>query len=42
MTLILTDQDVALAHPMEDCIESMETAFRDYGANTAVNIPRVR
>ena len=29
MTLVLSDEDVARVHPMADCIEAMETAYRD-------------
>ena len=39
MTLVLSDEDVARVLPMTDCIEAMETAYRDYALNEAVNIP---
>ena len=42
MTLILTDDDVAKLLPMADCIEAMETAFRDVAVGGGVNIPRIR
>jgi alanine dehydrogenase len=42
MTLILTDADVAKLLPMADCIEAMETAFRDYASRGAINLPRIR
>lgn len=42
LTLVLTDEDVAYVHPMADCIEAMEVAFRDHASAGAVNIPRVR
>ncbi len=42
MTLVLEDEHVAKALTMGDCIEAMETAYRDYGAAGAVNVPRIR
>ena len=42
MTLVLSDEDVARVHPMADCIEAMETAYRDHALSGAVNIPRIR
>lgn len=42
MTLVLTDDDVAQLLPMADCIEAMETAFRDHAAGGGINIPRIR
>jgi alanine dehydrogenase len=41
MTLVLEDKHVAQILPMADCIDAMETAFRDF-ANGGVNIPRIR
>ncbi|MCI0888857.1 MAG: ornithine cyclodeaminase family protein, partial [Chloroflexi bacterium] len=41
MTLVLEDEHVAQLLPMADCIDAMETAFRDF-ANGAVNLPRIR
>ena len=42
MTLVLSDEDVARVLPMADCIEAMETAYRDHALSGAVNIPRIR
>ncbi len=42
MTLVLSDEDVARVHPIADCIEAMETAYRDHALSGAVNIPRIR
>ena len=42
MTLVLSDNDVQRLLSMEECIEAMEAAFRDYANATAVNIPRIR
>ncbi len=42
MTVIITDDDVARHLPMADCIAAMETAFRDFAAGDAVNLPRAR
>lgn len=42
MTLVLSDEDVARVHPMADCLEAMETAYRDHALSGAVNIPRIR
>lgn len=42
MTLILEDRDVFALLSMRECIEAMEEAFRDRGAGTAVNYPRIR
>ena len=42
MTLVLSDEDVARVHPMADCLEAMETAYRDHALAGAVNIPRIR
>ncbi|MCH7607574.1 MAG: hypothetical protein IIC94_03260, partial [Chloroflexi bacterium] len=41
MTLVLEDSHVAQLLPMADCIDAMETAFRDF-ANGGVNLPRIR
>lgn len=42
MTVIITDDDVARHLSMADCIKAMETAFRDFSAGDAVNLPRAR
>lgn len=42
MTIIITDEDVARHLSMSDCIDAMRTAFSDFAACDAVNIPRVR
>jgi alanine dehydrogenase len=42
MTIIITDDDVKRLLPMQDCIEAMRVAFRDFAAGSAVNVPRVR
>jgi ornithine cyclodeaminase/alanine dehydrogenase-like protein (mu-crystallin family) len=42
MTIIITDDDVARHLSMADCIGAMETAFRDFSAGDAVNLPRAR
>lgn len=42
MTIIITDEDVARHLSMPECIDSMATAFRDFAAGDAVNLPRAR
>ncbi len=42
MTVIITDDDVARHLSMGDCIRAMDTAFRDFAAGDAVNLPRAR
>jgi alanine dehydrogenase len=42
MTIIITDDDVKRLLPMQDCIEAMRVAFRDFANGTAVNRPRMR
>ncbi|MFM1815526.1 MAG: hypothetical protein RLZ98_2221 [Pseudomonadota bacterium] len=42
MTLIITDADVERLLSMEECIEAMHTAFKDFSNGDAVNRPRVR
>jgi alanine dehydrogenase len=42
MTIIITDDDVRRLLPMEDCIEAMRVAFRDFSDGNAVNRPRMR
>lgn len=42
MTIIITDDDVKRLLPMEDCIEAMRVAFRDFANGIAVNRPRMR
>ena len=42
MTVIITDDDVARHLSMKDCIGAMDTAFRDFAAGDAVNLPRAR
>ena len=42
MTLVLEDKDVAALLPMRECIEAMETAYRDFAVGGAINIPRIR
>ncbi|HEY6254703.1 MAG TPA: ornithine cyclodeaminase family protein [Xanthobacteraceae bacterium] len=42
MTIIITDDDVRRLLPMQDCIEAMRTAFRDFAKGSAVNRPRMR
>ena len=42
MTIIITDDDVKRLLPMQDCIEAMRVAFRDFADGTAVNRPRMR
>jgi alanine dehydrogenase len=42
VTLIITDDDVKRLLPMEDCIEAMRVAFRDFADGIAVNRPRLR
>ena len=41
MTLVLEDEHVAQLLSMADCIDAMETAFRDF-ANGGINVPRIR
>lgn len=40
--LVIDDVNIHQLHPMSDCVEAMEVAFRDYGISGAVNIPRIR
>ena len=42
MTIIITDEDVKRLLPMQDCIEAMRVAFRDFADGSAVNRPRMR
>jgi alanine dehydrogenase len=42
MTLILSDADVERWLSMEECIEAMRVAFRQFAEGRAVNRPRVR
>jgi alanine dehydrogenase len=42
VTIIITDDDVKRLLPMQDCIEAMRVAFRDFAEGTAVNRPRMR
>ena len=42
MTIIITDDDVKRLLPMQDCIEAMRVAFRDFAEGIAVNRPRMR
>jgi alanine dehydrogenase len=42
VTIIITDDDVKRLLPMQDCIEAMRVAFRDFADGTAVNRPRMR
>ena len=42
MTIIITDDDVKRLLPMNDCIEAMRVAFRDFSMGSAVNRPRIR
>jgi alanine dehydrogenase len=42
VTIIITDDDVRRLLPMQDCIEAMRVAFRDFANGTAVNRPRMR
>ena len=42
MTIIITDDDVRRLLPMQDCIEAMRVAFRDFADGRAVNRPRMR
>jgi alanine dehydrogenase len=42
VTIIITDEDVKRLLPMEDCIEAMRVAFRDFANGIAVNRPRIR
>ena len=42
MTIIITDEDVQRLLPMQDCIEAMRVAFRDFANGSAVNRPRMR
>ena len=41
MTLVLEDEHVAQLLSMADCIDAMETAFRDF-ASGGINLPRIR
>ncbi len=42
MTQVLGDKDVVALLPMRECIDAMETAYRDFAGGGAVNIPRIR
>lgn len=42
MTVIITDDDVARHLSMADCVKAMDTAFRDFAAGDAKNLPRAR
>jgi ornithine cyclodeaminase/alanine dehydrogenase-like protein (mu-crystallin family) len=42
VTIIITDDDVKRLLPMQDCIEAMRVAFRDFADGAAVNRPRMR
>ncbi|MQA67061.1 MAG: hypothetical protein GEU76_14360 [Alphaproteobacteria bacterium] len=42
MTIIITDDDVQRHLSMAECIEAMGTAFKDFAAGDAVNLPRSR
>ena len=42
MTIIITDDDVRRLLSMQECIEAMRTAFRDFANGVAVNRPRMR
>src|SRR5258708_24291622 len=42
VTIIITDDDVRRLLPMQDCIEAMRVAFRDFANGSAVNRPRMR
>jgi ornithine cyclodeaminase/alanine dehydrogenase-like protein (mu-crystallin family) len=42
VTIIITDEDVKRLLPMQDCIEAMRVAFRDFANGSAVNRPRMR
>jgi alanine dehydrogenase len=42
VTIIITDDDVKRLLPMQDCIEAMRVAFRDFANGAAVNRPRMR
>jgi alanine dehydrogenase len=42
VTIIITDADVKRLLPMQDCIEAMRVAFRDFANGSAVNRPRMR
>jgi len=42
VTIIITDDDVKRLLPMQDCIEAMRVAFRDFAQGSAVNRPRMR
>jgi ornithine cyclodeaminase/alanine dehydrogenase-like protein (mu-crystallin family) len=42
VTIIITDEDVRRLLPMQDCIEAMRVAFRDFANGVAVNRPRMR
>jgi ornithine cyclodeaminase/alanine dehydrogenase-like protein (mu-crystallin family) len=42
LTIIITDDDVKRLLPMQDCIEAMRVAFRDFADGSAVNRPRMR
>jgi len=40
--LVITDDDVKRLLPMEDCVEAMRVAFRDWAGGSAVSRPRMR
>jgi alanine dehydrogenase len=40
--LVITDEDVKRLLPMQDCIEAMRVAFRDWARGSAVSRPRMR
>lgn len=42
MTIIITDEDVSRLLSMEECIEAMRVAFKDFSNGVAVNRPRMR
>jgi ornithine cyclodeaminase/alanine dehydrogenase-like protein (mu-crystallin family) len=42
MTIIITDDHVKRYLPMQDCIDAMRVAFKDFSEKTAVNPPRMR
>ena len=41
MVLILSDSDVAKLLSMEDGIQAIESAFRDYAQESAILLPRI-
>jgi ornithine cyclodeaminase/alanine dehydrogenase-like protein (mu-crystallin family) len=42
MTIIITDDDVTRLLSMNECIEAMKVAFKDFADGVAVNRPRMR